>query len=311
MDRLRAMEVFTRVVETGSFTAAAHALRLPKASASTLVQALETRLGVKLLHRTTRRVSATPEGALFYDEASRLLRELGDLESGLARATASPRGRLRVDAPAAAGRQVIAPALPAFLARHPGLTVELGASDRLVDLLAEGIDCVIRGGDVHDESLVARRLGELPVVTCAAPRYLAARGTPGSPDALDGHVFVNFFSSKTGRVFEVDWQKGDRTVERRAPHLVAANDAETWIALAVAGLGLVQTPCGPAVRRHVEQGDLVLLFPDWRPAPLPLTVLYPRTRHLPARVRVFIDWVVELYREETRAAAAFVAARAA
>jgi LysR family transcriptional regulator for bpeEF and oprC len=311
MDRLRAIEVFQRVAELGSFTAAARQLGLPRASATTHVQALESHVGATLLHRTTRRVALTPEGALFYEESARITRELDELEHGLRAASASPRGRLRVDAPAAAGRHVLAHALPGFLARYPGLVVELGASDRLVDLRAEGIDCVLRGGDVHDDTLVARKLGVLPVITCAAPRYLAERGRPVAPDRLEGHVFVNYFSSKTGRVFEVDWQRGADKVVAHPPHVAAANDAETWVALAVAGLGLLQVPCGPEVRRRVAAGELEVVLPEWESEPLPSTVLYPRTLHVPARVRVFIDWVVEVYAEETAAASAFaIGARA-
>lgn len=306
MDRLTAMEVFTRVVELGSFTAAAHALRVPRATATTMVQALEARVQVKLLHRTTRKVSLTADGALYYEEASRLLRELSELETGLVRSSASPRGRVRVDVPAAAGRHLIAPALPSFFARHPDITIELGSTDRPVDVLGEGVDCVIRGGDLHDETLVARKLGEIPVVTCASPAWLARRGVPTSPADLPSHDFVSFFSPKTGRVFEVDFTRGDERIVHTPTHQVAANDADTWIALAVAGLGLVQTPCSRNVREHLAQGTLQRVLGDWHNESLPLFVLYPRTRHLPARVRVFVDWVADLYTTECHEAAAFL-----
>jgi LysR family transcriptional regulator for bpeEF and oprC len=307
MDRIRAMEVFTKVVETGSFTAAARALRLPRASATTLVQALEARLQVRLLHRTTRKVTPSPEGALFYEEASRLLRELGELETGLARSSVSPRGRVRVDVPAAAGRHLLAPAVPQFLARYPDLTLELGSSDRPVDVLDEGVDCVIRGGDLHDDTLVARKLGVLPVLTCAAPGYLARRRVPLHPDQLHEHVFVNFFSAKTGRVFEADFTGPQGEVlSLRPAHQVAANDADTWLALAVAGMGLVQAPCSSSVRAHLQRGELVVVMPQWRSEGLPISVMYPRTRQLAARVRAFVDWVIELYAQECQLAEQFV-----
>ncbi|MCE9670932.1 LysR family transcriptional regulator [Myxococcus stipitatus] len=312
MDRMRAMELFLRVVETGSFTAAAQALRMPRTSATTELQALEAHLGVRLLHRTTRRVSLTNDGSLYYEEVRRLLKDLAEVESSLGRSAASTRGRIRVDVPAAAGRHLIAPALPAFFARHPDIVLELGSSDRPVDLVAEGVDCVVRGGDVHDESLVGRRLAHLPVVTCAAPGYLAARGTPRTPHELEGHVFVNYFSSRTGKVFEVDWRPPGagpdaRLVVRMARHLVAANDSDTWVALAVAGLGLLQTPCSAHVRACLERGELRLVMPGWRSEPLPSNILYPAARHLPARVRLFIDWLSELYTAEAQAAERFVA----
>jgi len=307
MDRIRAMELFVRVVETGSFTAAASALRLSRTRATTEIQQLEAHLGVRLLQRTTRRVSPTGDGTVYYEEVRRLLRELRDLEAGLSGAVASARGRLRVDVPAAAGQQVIGPALPRFLERHPEIVVELGSTDRPVDLVAEGVDCVVRGGDVHDETLVGRRLGELPVVTCAAPAYLARRGPPRSPHELEGHVFVNFFSARTGRVFEVDWTPpdGGERFELRPPHVVAANDSGTFLALVSAGLGIAQAPLSPALRERIRRGELQLLFPRWRPDPLPSHVLYPETRVVPARVRVWVDWLVALYAEEVAEAERF------
>jgi len=309
MDRLRAMELFVRVVETGSFTGAASALRMSRTRATTEIQQLETHLGLRLLQRTTRRVSPTNDGALYYEEVRRLLRELRELKAGLGGAVASARGRLRVDVPAAAGRYLIAPALPRFLERHPDIIVELGSSDRPVDLVAEGVDVVVRGGDVHDEALVGRRLADLPVVTCASPAYLARRGTPATPHDLAGHVFVGFLSVRTRRVFEVDWEPpgGGERIVLRPPHIVAANDADTWIALAMAGLGIVQAPLSLGLRERIRRGDLRVLMPGWRPDSLPQHVLHPGTRVLPARVRVWVDWLVTLFAEEDATARRFLA----
>lgn len=308
MDRIRAMELFVRVVETGSFTAAASALRLSRTRATTEIQQLEAHLGVRLLQRTTRRVAPTGDGTVYYEEVRRLLRELRELEAGLAGSVVTARGRLRVDVPAAAGRHVIGPALPRFLEGHPEIVVELGSTDRPVDLVAEGVDCVVRGGEVHDETLVGRRLADLPVVTCAAPAYLARRGTPRSPHELDGHVFVNFFSARTGRVFEVDWApaEGGERIELWPSHVVAANDAGTFLSLVVAGLGIAQTPLSPGVRECIRRRELRLLFPGWRPDPLPTHVLYPETRVVPARVRAWVDWLVTLYAEEAAEAQRFL-----
>jgi len=302
------MELFVRVVESGSFTAAASALRMSRTRATTEMQRLEAHLGLRLLQRTTRRVSPTGDGALYYEEVRRLLRELRELEAGLGASAASARGRLRVDVPATAGREVIAPAVPRFLESHPEIVLELGSTDRPVDLVAEGVDCVVRGGEVHDETLVGRRLADLPVVTCAAPAYLDRHGTPASPADLGEHVFVNFFSARTGRVFEVDWTPpdGGTPVVLRPRHVVAANDAGTWIALATAGLGIVQAPLSPGVRERMSRRQLRLLMPGWRPEPLPTHVLYPATRVLPARVRVWVDWLVTLYAGEGEAAQRFL-----
>ena len=309
MDRIRAMELFVRVVETGSFTAAASSLRLSRTRATTEIQQLEAHLGVRLLQRTTRRVSPTGDGTLYYEEVRRLMRELRELEAGLGAAAASARGRLRVDVPSTVGREILAPVLPKFLERHPDIVLELGSTDRPVDLVAEGVDCVVRGGDVHDETLVGRRLPDIPVVTCAAPAYLRRNGTPSSPHGLGEHIFVSFFSPRTGRVFEVDWTPpdGGPPVTLRPRHVVAANDAGTFTALAAAGLGIVQTPLSPGTRERIRRGELQVLMPGWRPEPLPTHVLYPATRVPPARVRVWVDWLVGVFGEEASSAERFLA----
>ena len=295
MDRFRMLEVFVRVADLASFTRAADALDLPRATVTQLVQALEARLECTLLHRTTRRVALTPEGAAFYERATRVLQDLEDAEADLGGARSTPRGRLRVDVPAAAGRHVIAPALPDFFARYPGVQLELGSSDRPVELLMEGVDCVIRGGLVHDDTLVARKLTELPVATCAAPAYLERHGVPSSPEHLDGHRFVNFFSAKTGRVFENEFEREGESVRVTGPSSLAANDADTFVAAVVAGLGLGQIPLTAHVRSLVAAGALRAVLEDWSVPPLPIYAMWPRRRDRSARLHAFIDWVAGLY----------------
>ncbi len=298
MDKLRAMQTFALVAELGSFTKAALALQLPNASVSTLVAQLEAHLQTKLITRTTRRLSLTDDGAAYLESVQRLLVDVQELESQLHGAQTGLRGRLRVDVPAAAGRHVIAPALPEFLARHPEISIDIGSSDRPVDLVMEGVDCVIRGGAVHDESLVARKLGEFEVITCAAPGYLQRHGTPNSPHELQaqGHRVVNFFSAKTGRVFPLDFDDGHgEALSIALPHQVAANDADTHVELACAGLGLAQLPLTRVVARLVDEGRLIPVLSGWSAGRLPLHVMYPRNRHLSARLRAFVDWVVALY----------------
>ncbi len=306
MNRLEAIELFTKVVETGSFTKAAHALQIARASATTRVQSLENRLGVKLLQRTTRAVSLTNEGALYYEECTRVLNALNELESSLVESISQPKGRLRVDVSSSVGRCLLAPNLPKFLKRFPGLSVELGSTDRAVDLVAEGVDCVIRGGTVHDHSLASRKLADLPVMTFAAPSYLRKFGTPQSPAKLAHHQFVNFFSAKTGMTFEVDFEKGDETVSCVVDGRVSSNDTDTWLALAVAGLGLIQVPVSVEVRRLLREKKLQRVFKGYHSPTLPVFLLYPQNRRLPARVRVFIDWVVALYARENEAAKRFI-----
>lgn len=298
MDRLVAMQTFVRVAELGSFTKAAEGLKLPNATVSMRVAQLEEHLQVKLLSRTTRRVSLTDDGAAYLERVQRLLNELAEIESHLAGARHSPRGRLRVDVPAATGRHVLAPALPAFFARYPQVVLEIGSSDRPVDLLAEGVDCVIRGGLTHDDSLVARPLGAFEVVTCAAPSYLAQRGEPATPQELYAHACVNFFSAKTGRVFPFEFERDGEMLEITGPHRVAANDADTYLEAGLAGLGIMQAPRTRQLQELLDDGRLVAVLTDWSAGQLPLVVMYPRNRHLSARVRVFVDWVVDLYADK-------------
>lgn len=304
VDRYRAMEVFNRVVELGSFSRAAAALHLPKGRVTTIVQELEAHLGVRLLNRTTRRLSLTDDGAVYHQRALAMVQEMSELEGVLKCAVATPAGRLRVDVPAAVGRHVIGPALPGFFSRYPDMVLELGSSDRPVDLIAEGVDCVIRGGLVHDETLVARPLGRLPVITCAAPAYLERHGTPTTLEDLtgqkegEGHRFVNFHSPKTGRVFPFDFAKSDDVRQISRPHWVSCNDADTYIAAGLAGMGLMQIPRSRVVRAHLASGRLVPVLEDWHAGELPLMVLYPRNRHLTAKVRAFADWVSEVFEAE-------------
>ncbi len=297
MDKLRAMHTFALVAQLGSFTKAANALQLPNASVSTLVAQLEAHLQTKLLARTTRRLSLTDDGAAYLERVQRLLGDVDELETQLRGAHTSPRGRLRVDVPAAAGRHVIAAALPQFFAQYPDISIDIGSSDRPVDLVMEGVDCVIRGGAVHDESLVARKLGAFKVITCAAPSYLAQYGTPLTIDQVQTqHTAVNFFSAKTGKVFAFDFEnKQGHPTALQLSHRAAANDADTHVALTCAGLGLAQLPLTAHVKALLDNGSLVQVLPQFHAGELPLYVMYPRNRHLSARLRAFVDWVLVLY----------------
>ena len=298
------LEAFVRVAELGSFTRAASQLDIPRATTTELVKALEARVGTTLLHRTTRRVALTQEGAAFAVRAARILAELEDAEDELGVARGAVRGRLRVDVTASSGRHLIAPALPSFFARHPDVDLELGSGDRPVDLLDEGIDCVIRGGDLHDETLIAKKLIAYEVGTFAAPSYLLRHGTPTSPHALGEHRFVNFFSSKTGRTFDNDFISGDEHLELRGRQRIAVNDADVFLAAGLAGLGLLQLPLTSEIRAKLASGALVRVLTDWRVPPLPIFALWPRRRDRSPRVHAFVSWVAELYENEQASIAA-------
>ncbi|MBL8510925.1 MAG: LysR family transcriptional regulator [Betaproteobacteria bacterium] len=289
------MKTFAKVAELGSFSQAAQALQLPNASVSARVSQLEDRLGVKLFARTTRHVRLTDDGAAYLLTAQRVLADIDEVEDHFKGSQKKPHGRIRVDVPASAGRHLIAPALPDFLRRYPDITVDLGCTDRPVDLIAEGVDCVIRGGNIFDESLVARRLGEFEVITCAAPSYLARYGVPLSPLKLEGHWALNFFSARTGKVMPFDFliEGQPQTVDLQ--HQAGTNDADTYLAMAQQGIGIAQLPLTRIVQDIVAAGGLVPILESWRPSSLPIYLIYPRNRHLSARVRAFANWAIELY----------------
>ena len=291
MDRFNAMLVFTRIVELGGFAKAADSLQMPRASVTVLIKQLEAHLGVQLLHRTTRQVSPTLDGAAYYQRCVILLADLEEAE-GLFRSS-QPKGTLRVEMPAAVGRLVVLPALPEFTDRYPQIELEVGLNDRPVDLIREGVDCVIRGGLTMDDSLVARPLVQMDQVTCASPAYLLAHGVPQSLDDLSGHQVVEYFSSVSGKRYGLEFQVGDQVRLPDLPKRLAVNSAEGYLAACVAGYGLVQTP-HYHVAQLLREGRLQEVLSDCLPPRLALTALYPQHRQLSPRVRVFVDWLVEL-----------------
>ena len=291
MDRFNAMLVFTRIVELGGFAKAADSLQMPRASVTVLIKQLEAHVGVQLLHRTTRQVSPTLDGAAYYQRCVRLLADLEESE-GLFRGS-QPKGTLRVEMPAAVGRLVVFPALPEFTGRYPQIDLEIGLNDRPVDLIREGVDCVIRGGLTVDDSLVARPLVQMDQMTCASPDYLRAHGVPQSLDDLNGHRMIEYFSSASGKRYGLEFQLGDDVRLINLPKQVSVNSAEGYLAACVAGYGLVQTP-RYHVAQQVREGSLQEVLSDCLPPRLALTALYPPHRQLSPRVRVFVDWLVDL-----------------
>ena len=295
MDQLLALRVFARVVEAGTFTKAADSLEMPKPTVTKLIQNLEAHLRVKLLNRTTRRVTVTADGAAYYERTARLLTELEEIDASLSNAQSSPKGRLRVDVPASAARQIIIPALRAFHARYPDIQVDLGVGDRMVNLIADNVDCVVRGGKLEDESLVARRIAQLSHITCATPRYLAEYGVPAHPSELDGpHRVVAYFLAGSGRLTTFDFIRDGERLELYGRYVVSVNDSNAYLAAGLAGLGVMQLPTF-MVAEHLARGEVVPVLEDWVSPSLPIYVVYPPNRHLSAKVRVFVDWIAELF----------------
>ncbi|RDJ19762.1 LysR family transcriptional regulator [Bosea caraganae] len=297
MDRIDLFRVFARVVECSSFTRAADTLGLPRSSVSAAVSELEARVGALLLHRTTRRVSPTQDGAAFYERCLRVISDVEETEGLFRQSGAMPSGKLRIDVPGRIGRLVIAPALPDFLAAYPGIDIDLGVTDRAVNLVEDSVDCVLRVGPLSDSGLVARSIGKLILINVASPAYLARYGVPLKPDDLSEHWAVNYASPATGRIEDWEWLEQDSACTKALRSRVTVNSAEAYIACCLAGLGLIQVPAYD-VRQHILAGELVEVLPQHRAESMAVTLLYSHRRHLSRRLQVFADWLDGLLKRE-------------
>ncbi|MDR7379626.1 DNA-binding transcriptional LysR family regulator [Rhodoferax ferrireducens] len=295
MDRFDAMQAFARVVETGSFTKAAETLHMGKTSVTQLVQQLEARLRVRLLNRTTRKVNVTADGAAYYERVLRILADVDDAETSLSSATALPRGRLRVDVPSPLARMVLVPALPAFHAQYPDIQIDMGVSDRMVDMIDENVDCVVRGGELTDQSLVARHVGDLQLGVYAAPSYLAQAGTPLHPRELEDtqHRVVGFLWVRSGKTFPYAMQRDGESLTVQGRYVFSVDDGNAYLAAGLAGVGVLWLPDYMA-KPHLARGELLPLFAGWQLEPMPLYLAFPPNRHVSSKLRVFIDWIVGL-----------------
>lgn len=291
MDRFDAMRVFSRVVERRSFTLAAEDTGLPRSTVTDAVKQLEARLGVQLLQRTTRHVSPTLDGEAYYQRCLSILADVEDAEGAFA--GAKPKGLLRVDVHGTLGRHFLLPSLPAFLETYPDIEIHISEGDRYVDLIREGIDCVLRAGSLQDSDMIARRVAVLEEMTLASPAYIAAHGQPRHPDELPGtHRMVAFHSTSTGSLLPLEFIVDGMVRKIMLPSTVSVNGAETYLAAAKLGLGLIQIPRYRG-EIAVQAGELVEVLPDYPPTSTPVSLLYPRNRQLSPRVRVFLDWVAK------------------
>ncbi|WKV98278.1 LysR family transcriptional regulator [Pseudomonas sp. H22_DOA] len=295
MDRFDAMQAFARVVEAGSFTKAAGTLHMSKTTVTQLVQQLEARLRVKLLNRTTRKVNVTADGAAYYQRVIQLLADMEDAETSLPGASVSPRGRLRVDVPSPFARLILIPALPEFHAMYPDIQIDMGVSDRIVDIIDENVDCVVRGGELLDQSLMARKVADLQLGVFAAPDYLARSGTPMHPQELEDshHRVVAFLWARTGKPMPYALHNDKQNLQIKGRHVLAVDDGNAYLAAGLAGMGVLWLPRYMS-DAPVARGELVPLFEDWQLASMPLYIAYPPNRHISLKLRVFIDWVVRL-----------------
>lgn len=295
MDRFDAMQAFARVVEAGSFTKAAETLHMSKTTVTQLVQQLEARLRVRLLNRTTRKVNVTADGAAYYARVVRLLADMDDAESSLPGVATVPSGRLRIDVPSPFARHILVPALPDFHRRYPDIQIDMGVSDRIVDIIDENVDCVVRGGELLDQSLMARKLADLQLGVFAAPAYLAREGTPVHPRELEDshHRVVGFLWARTGKPVPYALHNDRETLQIKGRHVLAVDDGNAYLAAGLAGMGVLWLPRYMSAA-HEERGELVPLFPGWQLQSMPLYLAYPPNRHISRKLRVFIDWMIEL-----------------
>ena len=295
MDRFDAMRAFARVVEAGSFTKAAQTLHMSKTTVTQLIQQLESRLRVRLLHRTTRKLGVTPDGAVYYERVIRLLADMEDAENSLSSAAMTPRGRLRVDVPSPLARLILVPALPAFHARYPDIQIDMGVSDRVVDLIGDNVDCVLRGGEITDQSLIARHVGDLQIGVYVAPSYVERLGAPAHPRELQNtdHCIVGFLSSRTSKIDPLVLCSENERIEITGNYVLAVDDGNACLEAGLVGLGVIALPNYMAAA-HQAVGALIPLFTQWRISPMPLYLAFPPNRHVNAKLRVFIDWIVEV-----------------
>jgi DNA-binding transcriptional LysR family regulator len=292
MDRFQEMQVFIRIAERGSFTRAADDLQIPRATVTNLMKRMEERLGARLLERTTRTVRLTHDGEAFYRRCVRLVADMEEAEGSFH--DVAPKGLLRVNVQGTLAKHFVMPALPDFVAQYPGIELHIGEDDRLVDLVREGIDCVLRAGTLQDSSMVGRRVASMAQVTAASPAYIAQFGEAATLQALESHRAVNYISSGSGRALPMEFTVDGEVIEMQLSSIVAVTGADLYTSAAVAGLGMVQVP-RYRVAGELSAGTLKVVLGDFPPPPMPVSVLYPQNRQLSSRVRVFAQWLRDIF----------------
>lgn len=298
MDRLNAMGVFVRVAELASFTKAADSLGVPKGSISTTIQNLESHMRTRLLHRTTRTVSLTQDGQIFYDRCKDLLVDVDELETMFQSGKTNITGRIRVDMPIAVAKNLVIPNLTRFLSEYPNIEIELSSTDRRVDVIAEGFDCVVRVGALSDSGLIARSLGQLRIINCASAAYLQGHGEPTHIDELANHFIIHYATVLGAKSASWEYFDGEKYASLKMKSLITVNSSDAYMAACVAGLGIIQLPV--AGKHYPEANGLVEILKNYKAEPMPVSMLYPNRRHQSKRVKIFMDWVAELMKDYTQ-----------
>lgn len=293
MNKLDLLKTFVRVAELSSFTLASDALGLPRSSVSEQIRTLEQLMNTRLLLRTTRKVQTTPDGQVLYERSKDLLAQMDEVESLFRQDNAVLSGRLRVDMPTAVARRLVLPRLREFIDRHPLIEMEISSTDRRVDLVREGFDCVMRVGELPDTSLVARPVGHFNMINCVSAGYAERYGVPTTLEDLQHHLLIDYVSAFGAGTSIFEYHRDGKDHRVAMPCSVTVNNVEAYEAACLGGLGIVQAP--RLAREHqLQRGDLVEVLPDYRPAPMPVSLLYAHRRHLPQRCRVFMDWMEDL-----------------
>ncbi len=297
MDRFYSMQIFVRVAEMNSFTKAAESLGIPKASVSTYIQQLETQVGTRFFHRTTRNVQLTQDGAAFYERCKDLLVDMEEIESMFQEGAEGLSGRIRVDMPVALAKNYIIPLLPKFLKQHPKIEIELSSTDRRVDLIQEGFDCVVRVGNLSDSGLIARSLGEMEVVSCASPDYIAQYGKPKNlEDLMENHLLVHYATTLGAKPFGFEYFENGKYKTIKMKGSITVNSTDAYQAACLSGLGIIQAP-RMGMEKFLKEGSLVEVLPKLKAEPMPVSLVYPNRRNLSRRVKAFMDWLDEILRE--------------
>jgi len=293
MDRIDLFRIFIRVVDCASFIRAADGMNMPKSTISSAIAELEARVGTRLLNRTTRSVSLTSDGRIFYERCLTVIPQVEDTENLFRLNDTQLKGKIKVNVPGRIGRLILAPSLPDFFLRYPQLELEMGVSDRNVNLIEEGVDCALRVGELTDSNLISQRLGYLTLINVAAPAYLNHYGKPSIPSDLLSHLAINYASPTTGRIEGWEWSEKDGCCSVIMRSQVTVNNAEAYIACCLAGLGMIQIPQYD-VHHHLASGELIEVMPDYRPQPLPVTILTPHRKHLSRALLSFTSWAEPL-----------------
>jgi DNA-binding transcriptional LysR family regulator len=291
MDRLESMRLFVRVVERGNFSVVARETGVGQSAVSKQIAALEAHLGAQLLRRTSRSMTLTEAGQVFYESASRLVDEFDAVESLVGHGQSAPSGLVRVTAAPVFGRLYIVPRLPEFFARYPDISIELTGSGRNINLIEEGVDLAIRNGQLADSSLIVRRIAMAPFATVGTPAYFAMRGVPLTPTDLDAHACLIFAPLHEPLPWE--FRDGTRTIEHQPTANFRTADAEQIRAAVLADLGLAHGPVW-AFAPEIASGAVRVVLADYAPGPLAISAVHPAGRRLPTKVRVFIDFLVEI-----------------